>query len=81
MYSPGYPARTVGGALLRAALRAAVFVGFGVLVLYIRSTETDVGNSRFLWGMAALMFVMAAWGVAQSFHEVWLIRARAAGRR
>lgn len=63
-----YPARCVRGALIRGSLRLVFFLGLAALSLYWADDEV-AGNRSFLWGMAGLALVMAAWGLVETWRE------------
>lgn len=66
-------ARTVRGAVARGVLRFAVLLALAVVAVVFSHGE-PMGNRNFLWGVAGLMLVIAAWGLVETWREVGRVR-------
>ncbi|MBD8869951.1 hypothetical protein [Nocardioides donggukensis] len=69
MPAPG-AASTPGGAVARGILRLVVLGGLAVLALSWAGPDEPLGNRRFLWGLAGLLLLLAAWGLVETLREV-----------
>lgn len=65
-------AATPSRAVLRGALRAALFLGLAGLSLFVMRGETETGNRAFLWGLGGLLVAICLWGVIETVREVRL---------
>lgn len=63
-------AKSLRGALVRGVLRLLLLGGLAVLALSWAGPDEPVGNRRFLWALAVLLLVVAAWGVVKTMREV-----------
>lgn len=66
-------AKSTAGVAMRGGLRLSVLVALGVTALSFTAGE-PLGNRIFLWILAGLAFVVAAWGLIETCLE--LTRAR-----
>jgi len=66
-------AKSTGDAAIRGVLRLAVAVALGVIALSFSAGE-PLENRIFLWILAALAFVVAAWGLIESWLEARRVR-------
>jgi len=73
--NPG-DARTLRGALVRGGLRLILLAGPAVLAMSWAAPDEPIGNRRFLWGLAGLLFVVAAWGLTETVREVKRVAQR-----
>lgn len=68
-------AQTVRGAVGRGVLRLVLLLSLGVVAL-VFSRDEPSGNRTFLWSVAGLLLVIAAWGVLETWREVRRLRGR-----